>query len=61
MNGSAALTKRLRDWPALMKSTTARDYLDGIAADKFAADVVPHLEARSWLKGVKPYVSKGRG
>jgi hypothetical protein len=61
MNGSAALTKRLRHWPALMKSTTARDYLDGIPADKFAAVVVPHLEARSWLKGVKRYVSKGRG
>jgi len=41
------LMKRLRDWPALMKPTTARDYLDGMAADKFAAIVVPHLEARS--------------
>ena len=47
MYRSAALTKRLRDWPALMKPTTARDYLDGMAADKFAAIVVPHLEARS--------------
>jgi hypothetical protein len=40
------MSKRLRDWPALMKPTTARDYLDGMAADKFAAVVVPHLEAR---------------
>jgi hypothetical protein len=30
-----------------MKPTTARDYLDGMAADKFAVIVVPHLEARS--------------
>jgi hypothetical protein len=30
-----------------MKPTTARDYLDGMAADKFAALVVPHLEARN--------------
>jgi hypothetical protein len=30
-----------------MKPITARDYLDGMAADKFAAIVVPHLEARS--------------
>jgi hypothetical protein len=47
MNRSSASTKRLRDSPALMKPTTARDYLDGIAADKFVAIVVPHLEVRS--------------
>src|SRR5580704_910515 len=46
-NGCFALTKRLHNWPALMRSTTARHYLDGIAAEKFAAVVVPHLEARS--------------
>jgi hypothetical protein len=47
MNRFPVLTKRLRDWPALMKPTTARDYLDGMAANKFAAVVVPHLQARS--------------
>ena len=46
MSRSAALTKRFRDWPALMKPATAREYLDGMAANKFAAVVVPHLEAR---------------
>jgi hypothetical protein len=46
MSRSAALTKRFRDWPALMKPSTARDYLDGMAANKFVAVVVPHLEAR---------------
>jgi hypothetical protein len=40
-----------------MKSTTARDYLDGIAADKFAATVAPHLEARS-ISGELRYTRK---
>jgi hypothetical protein len=40
------MIKRHYDWPALMKTATARDYLDGMAANMFTAIVVPHLEAR---------------
>jgi hypothetical protein len=40
-----------------MKPTTARDYLDGIAADTFVAIVVPHLEARS-VGGALRYTRK---
>ena len=68
MSRSAALTKRFRDWPALMKPTTARDYLDGVAANKFATVVAPHLEARFvggelryTRKSIRELPSEGRG
>ena len=57
MSRSARLTKRIRDWPALMKPTMARDYLDGMAASKFAAVVVPHLEVR-FVDGELRYTPK---
>lgn len=35
-----------RDWPYLMRLSTARAYLDGMSLARFAALVAPHLETR---------------
>jgi hypothetical protein len=46
MNAPANLrrkTRRHRDWPALMRESTARDYLDGLSAVEFRATVAPFL------------------
>lgn len=34
-------------WPALMKPATARAYLDNMGAEKFRAQVAPHLTLRT--------------
>jgi hypothetical protein len=33
-------------WPALMKQSTARAYLDNMSAEKFRAEVAPFVPAR---------------
>jgi hypothetical protein len=38
--------KRLPDWPALMKPSTARAYLDDMSAEKFRAEVAPFVPVR---------------
>lgn len=62
------MTRAARDWPALMRAPTARDYLDGMPLTKFNALVVPHLEARSvggeirfTRKSIDDWIDAGRG
>lgn len=46
MNAPANLPRRShrrRDWPALMREATARDYLDGLSSAEFRATVAPFL------------------
>jgi hypothetical protein len=38
--------RAVRDWPGLMKSTTARAYLDEMPEPVFKAFVTPHLERK---------------
>jgi hypothetical protein len=46
-NANMTATNSKYGWPALMKATTARAYLDDMPIAEFAATVVPFLDART--------------